>query len=341
MERSLYAAIEDIRNHKRLSLYLLYGGQDHFAANWLAEELRLALLDEGGGAPVELAKFTFSNENWPACLATAYNGDLFSSRQAVLCTGFELVSSLAKAKSADAALTDAVLGLFQDPPESPIVFYSTAEKLDERKKLTKHFLSDNRSVVAAAHQIRHDDWRRIIGEWAGRDLRLSPWQTEQLEARCAGSLSMLRQEIEKLRLFAFPRDQLDDADFAKLVADASSGDLFAVVRLVLAKKPAEALAQYKKMADQESFFALLALLARQYRLVARVQLQPDASDQTIARNTGTHPYGVKVAREQARRVPLAEAEAMLARVQSLEFMVKSGQIQERSAVDWFFLKLFE
>ena len=339
MERSLYSAIQDIRNNKRASLYLLYGNQDSYAANWLAEELRLALHHEISGAPVEIAKFVFSNENWEICLGTAYQGDLFSSQQIVLCTGFELVSTQVKAKSVEGSLTDSVIALFQNPPDSPMVFYSTAEKLDERKKLTKHFLSDNRSVVVAVNQIRHDDWKRIITEWTGTDLVLSDWQMEQLEIRCAGSLSMLRQELDKLSLFAIPHHQLTDQDFLKLTVDASIGDLFAVIRAVMERHPMDAYELFKKLGTQESVFGLLALLSRQYRLVARVHMQPAMSDQMIAKSIGVHPYGVKVARDQARHISLTEAETMLVRMNSLEFKIKSGLILERSAVEWFFLQL--
>ncbi len=321
-------------------MYLLYGGDDAFIAGWLAAELRLALRLETGDEMVEVAKFVFSPERLENCLTTAYHGNLFSSRQVVLCAGFDVVTSLVKAKSDAAEKTETLLELFADPPPSPVVFYTGADKLDERKKLTKRFLSDKRAVVIS-RQVRRDEWLRIAKEWAGNDLTLSSRQWERLEAHCAGSLAMLRQEIDKLSLFAYERGgRLDDTDFDHLSVDASGGDVFAVVRLVLAKRPAEAIVEYRKLPERESLFALLALLARQYRLVARVHLQPEVGDQAIARATSTPPYGVKVAREQAARVTLEEAEMMLARIQSLEFMIKSGQVQERSAADWFFLKLF-
>ncbi len=341
MERSLYAAIEEIRHKKRVSLYLLYGNEDLFAAKWLAEELKQSLRQETGVSGIETARFPFSSDHWEACLTTAYQGDLFSSHQIVMCTGFELVTSQVKAKSAESALAEEVIQLFQDPPASPVVFHSSAEKLDERKKLTKQFLADNRSVVIALHKFRHDEWKRIVMEWAGDQLTLSEWQIEQLELRCAGSLSMLRQEMDKLNLFAGTRRQLADDDFMKVTVDAATGDLFAVIRSVMAKKPALAYEQYKKLDQKDSFFAFLALLARQYRLVLRIHAEPNIPDQAFAKILGVHPYGVKVARDQARVVSFAEAEAMLQRMNTLEFMIKSGQMQEKSAVEWFFLKMLQ
>ncbi len=341
MERSLYAAIEEIRGKKRVNLYLLYGNEDPFAAKWLAEELKKSLQQETGSADLEIARFPFSVDHWESCLTAAYQGDLFSSHQIVMCTGFEIVTSQIKAKSTEADLAEDVIQLFRDPPASPMIFQSSAEKLDERKKLTKQFLADNRSVVIALHKLRQDEWKRIVMEWAGNNLALSSWQIEQLELRCAGSLSMLRQEMDKLILFAGEQKQLSDDDFMKVTVDAATGDMFAVVRIVMEKKPAKAYELFQKLDQKESFFALLALLARQYRLVARVHAQPGIPDQAIAKSMGVHPYGVKVARDQSRIVSLAEAEEMLKQMNHLEFMIKSGQIREKSAVEWFFLKLLQ
>lgn len=337
MERSLYAAIQEIRQHKKVSFYLLYGSPDSFAAEWLTAEIQQSVQQIEGVRP-ERMLVGYSAENWASCLTTAYEGDLFAPRQIVLCTGFDVVTSAGKSKTGDVDVTGSFTELFKTPPELPMIFFTTAEKLDERKKLTKQFLADNRSMVIALHKISHDAWEKIMTEWSLPDLTLSPQQKKWLEERSAGSLATLHQEIEKLRLFSWGSGHVTDEEFLALCADRGTGDLFTVVREIVAEDFGKAYELYRKLGGQDSFFVLLTLLARQYRLIARIHAEPDAADAVLARTLGVHPYGVKVAREQSKRVSARAAQLMLIRLNALETQVKTGQIQEKLAADWFFLQ---
>lgn len=116
--------------------------------------------------------------------------------------------------------------------------------------------------------------------------------------------------------------------------------MFHVIRLAIEGRSLEAHQVFHELSSSESSFALLSLLSRQYRLIARVSDLRDRmqSDRELAAKLGVHPYACKVAREQSKFITAKQCRERLVEIAELEYKIKSGQVSEQIAIDWWFLR---
>ncbi|MHB1626928.1 MAG: DNA polymerase III subunit delta [Bacilli bacterium] len=335
MEKSLHEALVDVRRGRDGHLYFLYGAGDGYAGEMLAQQLQNT--GTGAGSGREIVRRSLLTEEFGHILAEADTGGLFAEPAIVLCADFEYPTTN-KAHGAGGAAAEDVEWLLAHPPFCPLILCAAGEKLDERKKAVKQMRASPSLTVINAAKHSREQWRFLARDLVGSDAGVTAPQLERILARCGASLANLASEAQKLRLYLATNDRISDETLNLLVADSSRADIFEVVRLTVAHRFVEAYQLYLKLAGQESLFAFFALLARQYRLIARVQDDPHQPDNALASLLGVHPYAIKVAREQARAVPAGVAKQELVTIADLEYAVKSGRWSERTALDLWFLR---
>lgn len=336
LEKSLYEVLADARKGRGELLYFLYGAGGGYAGEMLSQQLQKSLAARGTGAAI--VRRSLADEEFGNILSEADTGGLLGEPAIVLCAGFEYPTTTNKANGNGGITAEDLDWLLAHPPTRPLIFYAGGEKLDERKKAVKQMRASPDMVLINAAKHSREQWRLLARDLLGADAGVTAAQIDRVLARCGESLANLAGEAKKLKLYMATNDRISDEDLNILITDSSRVDIFDVVRLTVLHRYAEAYGFYQKMAGQESLFAFFALLARQYRLIARVQDDPHQPDNTLATLLGVHPYAIKVAREQARTVPVGVAKHELAAIADLEYAVKSGQWSERTALDLWFLR---
>ena len=323
-------------------VFVIHGAADSFAAQWLAEVLAHASDAAGGIAAPDADKTVVERastraEGVAGALARAYSATLFSVRRVLLIADFDVLTPVHKGKLTDE--DEAALALLLvEAPEHPVVLATSGDRLDERRRQVKAMHGAGHCVVVDLAKPTRPDLEWLAGQWLG-DCRLSPAQMNRLLERCAGSMGRLYSESAKLAAYAGGGGAVPDAEFELLVTDASAGDLFAVVRCAAQGDWSEAYEQWRRCGPMQSIWPLVALLSRQFRLVARMHdAAPGTADTVLAQALGVHPYACKVAREQARKTARSECVRRLQELTALEFDVKSGAVQERTALDFWFLE---
>ncbi|PWI57182.1 DNA polymerase III subunit delta [Sulfoacidibacillus thermotolerans] len=340
MQSSFYEAIHSIRKGKYGGVYVLVGVSDGYAGQWLAQELQAVLEKETITSAVEIAKYSLLTESFGQIVSDHVDGGLFGTRSIALCVDFDVLTTTYKGKAKESELLQVFEWLLEHSLETPMVLTTSAEKLDERKKITKKLRDSKNATMIDTAKHTPKEWREIARMMLNHTLILEEEQLDRLLVRTGNSLGLLAQEIEKVKTYAGDRTTVSSDELDELVVDARQVEIFDVVKSFVEQKYSLAAQLYDRVEDR-SLFAFLALLARQYRLIARVGEEVKSGvrskDQELAAMLGVHPYAIKVAREQARRISVENAKREIEAIANLEYAVKSGGLSEKTALDLWFL----
>lgn len=168
---------------------------------------------------------------------------------------------------------------------------------------------------------------RLLEEAERRGLSLAPEAAEALQERAGGDLSLLFNELEKLRAYLGPnRSQVETADVATVVGRSVWEHSFAFVDAVLTHDTPEALSVLQDLfAAGEAPQAILAQLAAQFRRVVVVKAlgaeQWPGAKLLRPLELGSAWAAEKV-RNQARGIPLDRAERALALILRADYRLK-------------------
>jgi len=335
LDISLVRAVQEIKQGRVAGFYLLYGCNDLFSIKWMETELHRRSRQEDLAVVVRY----YPVDQLAQALGEAYTGSLFGPSPIVSIREAECLTTTFKGKMAQDEIL-ALQWLIDEPPAQPVVISCKGEKLDERKKVIKALLASPHARMIAAGKHTSEERRVILREQLSGQSFLTKSQEDYVLLQSGSSLDRLTSEAQKLLLYAGERRAITDEELHVLVAHDADSDVFAMIRLVVTGNSGAAYRMYQETQASESAFGLMALLARQYRLLAQVQDKMIAAlpDTRVATLCGVHPYAVKVAREQAKSLSYAQCVLSLVELADLEYAIKSGQLNEQTAMDLFFLR---
>lgn len=343
MNRTYRVVVEIAKQCKDNQIFIVHGAADSFAAQWLAEVLARAQDDlardgrVGSAGRTVVERMSVGAEGLAGLIARAYGATLFAAQRVLLVTDFDVLTAAHKGKFTTE--DEAALALLStEQPSCPVVVATSGDRLDERRRHVKAMHEATHCIMADLSKPARSDLEWLAREWL-LDCRLSPEQMNELVGRCEGSLGKLQSESAKLALYAQERHEVSNVEFDLLVTDASAGDLFGIVRFAAQGRWMEAYEEYRRFEPGQSIWPLVALLARQFRLIARVHdAGKGTTDTVLAQAMGVHPYACKVAREQSRVTARDDCLRRMRELAELEFAVKSGVVQERTAMEFWFVE---
>ncbi len=238
-------------------------------------------------------------------------------------------------KTAQAEALQILTGLADQSGSSDLVFIE--EKLDKRRAIWK-----GKGDIAGVEQLSKDglltieelntpDGRQLPG-WVARTARQEGIPIEgravQMLATFVGpDLRRLSMEIEKLRTYANGRP-ITAADVQLLVSDTSEAliwDLTDAIGQCDGRKAMRSL--YALRRNDANPFYLLTMITRQYRILIKVKeamVRAPGNEYDIASQVGERPFPVKKAMAQSRNYPIVQLEAILDRLLTLDFAMKTG-----------------
>lgn len=146
-------------------------------------------------------------------------------------------------------------------------------------------------------------------------------------------LLKLDNELDKLVSYALGR-RIERADVESLVQDEDVADIFKFVDAMGAR---DADAAYRAvrglLARGESPLVVIGHIARQTRLLIQAKENADMSPEQLARALGMHPFPVKKALQQAGRFSMNELEQALAVLLDADRAIKTGRMEDVTALD--------
>lgn len=191
-------------------------------------------------------------------------------------------------------------------------------------------------VVAARPPGPKDLARWLQAEAAARGKRLDAELAAALVARCRADRVLLRNELEKLVAYVGDRAGIGRGDVAAVIGRSREERTFDLVDAVAAGRPGRAAALARDLLAQgEPPLALLALIARQYRLIWRMKSLAGAGVPAAeaAARLGVHPYAAEKALQQGRALTAADLAAALEAVLEADLAIKTGALPPELAVE--------
>ncbi len=245
--------------------------------------------------------------------APGFNVDLFDGK------GLDAATVIAAAQTlpmmADRRLvlvrhTDAMtpteqanLAPYIDDPSETTCLVLTADKLDGRAKLVK--AAKKRGAFVEAKPLRGRELREFIrSEASGRDHAIAPQAVETLLDAVGEDLGAIDDALERLSLFVGPGQRIDADAVLKCVTRIRVESIWSLVDAIGLRDTRQGVAAAQSLLDdREPPLRLLAMVARQLRIVARMReaLSEGLRPQEAAKRAGAPPFKARDLTESARR----------------------------------------
>lgn len=226
-------------------------------------------------------------------------------------------------------------------PSSILVCTVFADKLDERKKLTKTAQKSGRVIPFLP--LKEQELREWIAVKT-RQLQVSitPEAAARLILTIGSNLTFLSTELEKLSLYAGEGETITEDIVDLLASRTLEQNVFVFIDEVVRLRTEKALRLLGDLLkNKEAPIYLLFMIARQVRMMLQMKIQTarGLSAQQAAGLIGAHPYACKVAADQARPFSRKVLEVLLADLAEMDYKIKTGKLNDRQALEMFVLTM--
>lgn len=266
-------------------------GTERFFIDRAIKALRKAAIGEGNGWNEDL--FQGKGGNATRILEAARTLPMMASTRFILVRGVEQLAS---------AELDKLAEYLADPADSACLVL-VADKLDGRSRLVKS--AKKAGILSEAAPLRTAALRSFLqNEARGRQLRVDADAIAALLDAVGNDLPALDDALERLALYVGDNPRIRLRDVETCVSRVRVESIWALVDAVSQRNAKQALgATASLLADREPPLRILAMVARQLRMVARMadalgQGQPPA---TAAKAAGAPPFKANDLANAARR----------------------------------------
>jgi DNA polymerase-3 subunit delta len=205
----------------------------------------------------------------------------------------------------------------EDPSESTC-FVATATKLDGRAKFSK--TAKKKGFLIEANPLRGTSLREFIrAEATAREHHIAPQAIEALLDAVGDDLAAIDDAMERLSLFVGAGQRIDVDAVTRCVTRIRVETIWTLVDAIGLKDRRKGIAAAQSLLDdREPPLRLLAMVARQLRIVARMRqaLSEGLRPQEAAKRAGAPPFKAGDLTESARRFTsdsLGQAFTLIAR----------------------------
>ncbi|RAP21313.1 DNA polymerase III delta subunit [Brevibacillus laterosporus] len=339
----LRTAMREIKQKRFAPVYVLYGPETYLKEEFMAL-LRKEMIDPTY-ADLNIGTYDCAQTPFEDMLMEANTLPFLSDYRLVIASNAYFLTG-AKPPSKVEHNTDGLLDYLKDPTSSSsLVLDVQADKLDERKKLTKQL--QQRAVVLGFQTLQDADLYGWIERTTQRfDAQIERENAMLLAERVGSELRLLVKEIEKIALYVKKTDaqtgEITRGAIELLASRTLEQDVFFLVEAVVTGKMTEAFRTlYDCLKMGEEPIKLMALLARQFRLIYHVKTRAPLgyTQQKLAGMLKMHPYAVKKAMEQSKHFSEASLRRLLGILAEEDYRMKSGQTDKRLALEVFITKV--
>ncbi|MEC7523254.1 MAG: DNA polymerase III subunit delta [Myxococcota bacterium] len=188
-------------------------------------------------------------------------------------------------------------------PSESTCLVLTAEKLNAQTSLAK--AAAKAKAIWGAQPMKGQQMRRFAVDEAGRrGHKLTPKAAEALIEALGEDLAAVDDALERLSLYVGDGQRIDERAVEACVSRIAADTIWQLVDSVAVRDTRNALhAAGSLLADREPPLRILAMVARQLRIVAKMReaLAARLSDEEAARAAGAPPFKARQLKNAARR----------------------------------------
>lgn len=263
-------------------------------------------------------------------LLSAQSSGMFAPKKLILLRNAPWFKRKAKAaaeeeKKESPADLEQLLAYVADPnPDTVLIII--AEKADKGSRLYKAVQKSGRAVEFTTPQGQEKEaWLNAYFRRAGKEL--APGVAAYLCQMSAEGLLSLKQEADKLLLYAAGAKTVSQADAEAVVSEGAQAGIFQLTDAAAAQQGQESVAIYRRLLRQgEAPQFILVMLAGQYRNILAIKdmLERGYTQPEIASKLSLAPYTVRKCANLSRRYSLRQLLQALEILLNADIAGKSG-----------------
>jgi DNA polymerase III subunit delta len=299
------------------SVYLI-AGTDGAKIDAARARLRARAEREGGAAALEVFE-PDEGRGMPdheALLAAIPAMSLMESRRYLLADGIE--------RWRDRQLTSVVSALAGLPPELTLVLIC-------RDKPPGSLVKAVKAAAGEVHEFQAPRARdlpaALVADAGGLGFRLEPAAAHLLVHRMGAQPVRLRNELERLSLWAGPGGEVRVADLEEMIADTSEAAVWSVSDALIEGDAAGALRVAEQLIGQgENVTGLIYGIASRLRsaCAAAAQLEEGIQPKQVEASLKMHPYAAKQLLRRLQNADLADLRMATEALADLELWCRGG-----------------
>ncbi len=298
-------------------LYLI-AGTDQAKIDATRSRLRARAERDGGAAALEIFEPSEGRgaPDHEALLAAIPAMSLTETRRYLLADGVE--------RWRDKQLEAIVAALGDLPPDLTVVLIARAKAA---AKLTKAVKAGGGEVHEFEAPKARDMPRILVGEAKRLGFALDPAAARILVERMGASSVRLRNELERLALWAGEGGQVSAADLDAMISDTSEAAVWALSDALLERDPAKAASIAERLISQgENVTGLIYGLASRLRsaCAAAAQLADGIPPKQVESSLKMHPYAAKQLVARLGRTNLFQLREATIALADLEVWCRGG-----------------
>lgn len=312
---------EDIKNQTFQRAYLLYGGEAYLKKQY-KDKLAHALRTEGD--TMNAAFFQGKETNPKELIDLAETMPFFVDHRLIM------VEDSGFFKSGAEELAEY---LSQVPDTTTFVFVET--DVDKRSKMYKA-LKNHGKIVEFVAQSQELLTRWLLGRLKRENKNITKAAMQEFFDRVGMDMGTLDREMEKLICYCMDRDVIELSDVEAVCPQAVTNKIFDMVSAITECRRREALEMYYDLlALREPPMRILFLITRQYNILLQLKdlKRKGTNNSAMAKAVGIPPFAVSRSLGQASRLSAGSIEHILRYSVEMEEAVKTGQMNERIAVE--------
>lgn len=313
-------------------MYLLYGLEDYL----IQEEIK-KIIEKDKIEEININKYNLENNMIDNVLEDATTISLFQDKKVIIVENAYIFSGTTNKKLPEQN-TDLLLDYLNHPnPNTVLIFTLIKDKIDTRKKIT--------TLMKKNGTIKEFNTVSNINNWITKELE--PYQMDKKEIeyfinRVGNNLSILKEEIDKLKLYKDNEKVITQKDIEQLTHKNIDTDIFKLIDSILSTRKKEALESLEEMMKYgEEPIAIIIMLANQFRIMyqSKQLLKKGYSEREIANLLEIHEFRVKKALEKGRKYSSDEILKKLEDLADLDYQIKSGQLDKNIGLELFILNM--
>lgn len=280
--------------------------------------------------PLNIIYYDLNNDSMEQIIEDCNMISLFENKKLIICENAKMFSS-------SATSPELLEKYLKDPnPATTIIFVLNNEKIDERKKITK-FIKANGVIKEFNNDINNYDF--IKNEF--KDYNIERSTINLLLERVGNNFLILKQEIDKIKLYKGDDKNINDDDIINLTHKNVDTNIFKLIDSIISNNKSLALEIYHEMLNiNEEPLKILILLANQFRLMyqAKSLKQKGLTEKDIATTLKAHPYSVKLAIRNGQKYSSTTLLKYINELADMDINIKTGNINKNLALELFILK---
>ena len=312
-------------------MYLLYGLEKYL----IDEEIK-KIIKENNVDSININKYNLENSSLDDIIDDACTISLFQDKKIIIIDNAYIFSSSNK-KLPEQNIDKLLEYIEHFNPDTILIFTVLKDKIDTRKKIVTSI--KNKGTIKEFNAISN------VNSWILNQVKpytINSSNNQFLINRVGNNLSLLSNEIEKIKIYKSDNSEITKEDIKNLTHKNIDLDIFKLIDSILLAKKKEALECLEEMVKYgEEPIAIIIMLANQIRIMyqSKSLIKKGYSEKEISNILEIHEYRVKKALEKSQRYNDKTILSKLEELADLDYQIKSGQIDKNIGLELFILNM--